>query len=222
MEQKNDPSWWKCWFILRHTMKSAQEWIILWFSWHIYALAGHCAYLFHLLSDCHLMPQLDGKRTVKRQRAPNMPSWIKIEQMEELWLFCVRCFHSGPNNCSNKVRFYVEIIHLRCLNLKLMAILFTEGATLMFGRTKVTLFVRQESLSRQEGHEHYNFIHSPRQERFCQVVQQLPLPWISLLRDSPQTRRAAGELGWNMKSLHCLRTWCVWLPSPINTKQKYI
>lgn len=39
---------------------------------------------FHLLSVCHLMPQLDGKQTAKQQRAPNMPSWIKIEEMEEL------------------------------------------------------------------------------------------------------------------------------------------
>lgn len=39
---------------------------------------------FHLLSACHLMPQLDGKQTAKRQRAPNTPPGIKIEEMEEL------------------------------------------------------------------------------------------------------------------------------------------
>lgn len=40
-------------------------------------------------------------------------------------ILCQVFFHSGTKNCSKKVSFYVEIIHLRCFNLRLMVILVT-------------------------------------------------------------------------------------------------
>lgn len=138
-----------------------------WFSWHVYALAGHCAYSFP--SSLSLPPDAPAWWETNSKATESTQHPFMDKNRGDGGIVTVSCqvffFTQGPTAAarkflcwknSSKVLWFKtdgDLIHLRC---------YTH-----VGRTKVTLFVKQESLSRQEGHERYKFIHSPHQERFC-------------------------------------------------------